>query len=182
MVSDELLFCEGRGWRMLKRKGPGMPYKIRPNEIALKSRVGRLASCRNNLRHGATAKTVFLPGEKPEKFFVLLHNLFEFYAPSTEPDAELVADLVLARWFFLRRQSAYLAHKSALFAQKPDCGVWTADDQHQLKLLRTYKNESERAIRRTRGRLEPMRLAPTRGRRWRYLHELQKKRFELETW
>jgi hypothetical protein len=159
-----------------------MLYKIRPNEIALKSRVGRIASCRNNLRHGAAAKSVFLPGEKPEEFFVLLHNLFELYAPSTEPDAELVADLVIARWFFLRRQSAYLAHKSALFAQKPDYGVWTADDRHQLKLLRTYKNESERAIRRTRGRLEPVRLTPTRGRRWRYLHELQKKRFELEKW
>ena len=118
----------------------------------------------------------------PEKFFVLLHNLFKFYAPSTEPDAELVADLVIARWFFLRRQSAYLAHKSALFAQKPDCGVWNANDLHQLKLLRTYKNESERAIRRTRGRLEPVRLTPTRGRRWRYLYELQKKRFELEKW
>ena len=159
-----------------------MPYKTKPNKIALKSRVGRMASCRNNLRHGAAAKTIFLPGEKPEEFFVLLHNLFEFYAPATEPDAELVADLVTARWFFLRRQSAYLAHKSTLFAQKPDCGVWTANDQHQLKLLRTYKNESERAIRRTRGRLEPVRLTPTRGRRWRYLYELQKKRFELEKW
>jgi len=159
-----------------------MSNQISPQTIVLKSRVGRTASCRNNLRHGAAAKTIFLPGEKPEEFFVLLHNLFEFYAPATEPDAELVADLVTARWFFLRRQSAYLAHKSALFAQKPDCGVWTANDQHQLKLLRTYKNESERAIRRTRGRLEPVRLTPTRGRRWRYLYELQKKRFELEKW
>ncbi len=153
-----------------------------PNTIALTSLVGKTHTCRNGLRHGATAKTLFLPGENVEDFFALLHQLFEFYRPNVKPDAVLVTELVLARWFFLRRQSAYLAHKSELFRQKPDCREWSSGDRHQLELLRSYKNQSERIIRRTLDKLERDRVGTTGGGGWRYHFEARKKRFELETW
>jgi hypothetical protein len=66
-----------------KRKPPTLSPETRvmANQTGPTSFTGKLASSMNNLRHGSTAKSLFLSSENPEDFFALLANSFEHYQP-----------------------------------------------------------------------------------------------------
>jgi hypothetical protein len=152
-----------------------MPYQRKPTSIARRS-VYYL----NGLKHGGTARRLFLPEENPDEFFALLEDAFALYQPRTERDAGFVADTVHARWFLLRRQRAYDSYEYALCVKKPDIAEWTAEESHKLRLMDRYKIQAERALRRAMKNVESVGHGKGRRIRWQDLYELQRERCEWE--
>src|SRR5256885_214732 len=75
-----------------------------------KTPEGRAAVRLNSLKHGLTAQTLVLPGEKEEEFNALLESLAGEHDPATATEEALVAQLAMATWR-LRR----LYHQEAGF-------------------------------------------------------------------
>jgi hypothetical protein len=137
--------------------------------------------CLNGLKHGSTARKLFLPDENQNDFFVLLEATFETYKPRTKRDAHFVADLAYARWFVLRRERAAKNYEFQLRLQKPDPDVWTADDHHQIRLLKRYQIEAERAVQSALGNLHHFDEDGLRVRPWHDLYRRFMHRLHAET-
>lgn len=137
--------------------------------------------CLNGLKHGSTARKLFLPEDNPRHFFSLLKETFETYKPNTQRDAQFVADLVYARWFLLRRERASSFFEFNLRLQKPNPDEWTVEDTHSIKLLKRYQIEAERAVA---SALENLHHFDEDGRRirpWQVLYEQFQGRLALES-
>ena len=59
---------------------------------------GKRASVRNAVRHGFLAETVLLSNESREKFEALLEAYKEKFQPRDEVEADLVEEMVVAKW------------------------------------------------------------------------------------
>ena len=59
---------------------------------------GKRISARNAVRHGLLAETVLLSNESREKFEALLQAYKEKFQPRDEVEADLVEEMVVAKW------------------------------------------------------------------------------------
>lgn len=59
---------------------------------------GRAASSGNAVTHGITAKTLILQNENSQDFLAMLDSYLDYLCPSNQVEADLVSDLVAARW------------------------------------------------------------------------------------
>jgi hypothetical protein len=134
----------------------------------------------NALAHGATAETLFIPGENPDDFYRLLDESFAFHQPSTTQDSTLVYDSVHARWHLNRRLRVHSTYEHHLHTQKPDITTWTPDDLHQLNLFDRYKTQIDRAFRRALTNVQAIRREALTQEHWRELLALQKERIHLQ--
>ena len=137
--------------------------------------------CLNGLKHGSTARKLFIREDNPEHFFALLKETFEAYKPNTKRDAQFVADLVYARWFLLRRERASAFFEFNLRLQKPDPEQWTAEDRHSMRLLKRYQIEAERAVESALENLHHFDEDGRRIRSWQSLHDEFKERLAQES-
>jgi len=154
------------------------------NQTGPTSFSGKLASCMNNLRHGSTAKSLFLASENPEDFFKLLANFFEQYQPSFDHDAALVARAVHDHWILLRRERTADTFEKALHDRKPDPAKWLASELHEMHLFDRYKTEAARAANRSLKNLQIMQKMARDEQKWQLHLAKQKETFapDLECW
>ena len=137
------------------------------------------AAALNHLCHGATSTSLFLPDENPAEFFAILESSFEQHQPTTNQDASLVADSVLARWFLLRNQRSYSTYQFKLYRQKPEPEMWDLADLHKLELFDRYRTRAERALGRALNNVRQIHKDAQSETRWQAQHALQRERFEL---
>jgi hypothetical protein len=110
--------------------------------------AGKEISSRNATTHGGTSEKLIVPGERREDFDALLNDLVAEYSPETPDARNLVEDAALARWFLWRRQRAFNAVESALYAAQPAPENWPPEAFHKLALLDRYKTAAERSLKR----------------------------------
>ncbi len=108
--------------------------------------AGKETSSRNATTHGGTSEKLIVAGERREDFDKLLNDLLEEHSPETPEARNLVEDAALGRWFLWRRQRAYNAVETALYAAQPSPEKWSPDDFHKLALLDRYKTAAERSL------------------------------------
>ncbi len=146
--------------------------------------AGKLASCLNNLRHGGTAKTLFLASENPEDFFNLLDDFFAQYQPSFDHDAALVTRAVRDHWILLRRERTAEAFEKALHDRKPDPTHWLASELHEIHLFDRYKTEAARACARSLKNLQIIQKMARDEQKWQLHLAKQKETFapDFERW
>jgi hypothetical protein len=125
--------------------------------------TGKEISNRNATTHGGTSEKLIIPGERPEDFDALLHNLLEEYAPETPDARNLVEDAALGRWFLWRRQRAFNSVESALYTAQPDPALWPPEAFHKLALLDRYKTAAERSLKRVLQNLAARQRAKSRA-------------------
>ena len=134
----------------------------------------------NGLKHGGTARKLFLPDENPETFFFILQNAFEVFQPTNHRDARFVADAVHARWFLLRSERVYAHRESTLRLRQPAEELWTEKDRHDIVLLKRYKTRAQRAFRRAFNILNHMQKHVGRPLAWQDLHDFHRECFAYE--
>jgi hypothetical protein len=110
--------------------------------------AGKEISSGNATTHGGTSEKLIVPGERREDFDALLNDLVAEYSPETPDARNLVEDAALARWFLWRRQRAFNAVESALYAAQPAPENWPPEAFHKLALLDRYKTAAERSLKR----------------------------------
>src|ERR1035438_4473379 len=59
---------------------------------------GKAASSRNSLKHGLCANQHLLPGEDPDDFFALVHDLLDRFRPVGEGEEKLVLRIAADQW------------------------------------------------------------------------------------
>jgi len=67
-----------------------------------KTAEGKLASSRNALQHGLTARTVVLDNESPDEYQSDLHAYLDHFHPQGKPEIDLVHQLAAAQWRLVR--------------------------------------------------------------------------------
>ena len=138
---------------------------------------GKEIVSQNATTHGGTSNKLIIAGERREDFDNLLTELLEEYAPATPQARSLVEDAALARWFLWRKQRAYNAVETALYAAQPAQELWPAEAYHQLALADRYKTAAERALKRTLQNLEALRRLDLHEHR----HEIFHKKEDAQT-
>jgi hypothetical protein len=100
-----------------------------------KTPEGKLASSRNALTHGLTARTLVLHNESQAQYKADLRNYLDHFRPQTKPEIDLVHQICAASW----RLARYAAIEAALLDQKmADQSDWLEekyehlDDRHRL--------------------------------------------------
>jgi hypothetical protein len=139
----------------------------------------KIAACLNHLKHGSTAKTLFLPNENPDDFFALLTDAFEQYQPATDHDAALVTRCIHDHWILLRRERAADAFEASLHIRKPDPTYWVPVDLNEVHLFDRYKTEAARAYSRSLRNLQTIQKMTRDDQRWQ--HQLTKEKQKLAT-
>jgi len=81
-----------------------------------KTSQGKLASSRNALTHGLTARTVVLQNESAEDYEADLRAYLHHFLPVGKPETDLVHQLAAANW----RLARYVGVESGLLEQKMD--------------------------------------------------------------
>ncbi len=81
-----------------------------------KTAEGKLASSRNALTHGLTARTVVLQNESAEDYQTELRAYLDHFLPQGKPETDLVHQLAAAQW----RLARYVSVEAALLEQKMD--------------------------------------------------------------
>jgi hypothetical protein len=88
---------------------------------------GKARSCMNRLSHGFTSSVLFIAGEKPEEFNLLLADLHTEFQPATPTEQIILEKMVHHQWFSLRAcrlQSVALNSSAASVGYMPkDLGV-----------------------------------------------------------
>ena len=99
-----------------------------------KTAAGKLASSRNALTHGLTARTVVLQNESEADYQADLRAYLHHFRPVGKPEIDLVHQLAAAQW----RLTRYTAVESGLLEQKMD------DQADQLEAKYEVINERHR--------------------------------------
>ena len=141
---------------------------------------GTALTCLNGLKHGGTARMLFIPGEQPQDFYNLLAESFETHQPSTIEHAALVTDSVLARWFLWRRQRAYSKREFEIFLELSQDDSPTPSGVKELELYDRYCTAAERKLSRALANLERVKKSALNEQKWRAQHEQQKAKFDLD--
>ncbi|MBV8903586.1 MAG: hypothetical protein JOZ22_08125, partial [Acidobacteriia bacterium] len=100
-----------------------------------RSDTGKLASCRNSLKHGLASGTLLIPGEDPAAFDFLLENLLSEHQPADTTEQMLIHEMA---------QSFWLAQR-ALGLQN-ECFTADGVDERRLSLFMRYHTTHERAF------------------------------------
>jgi hypothetical protein len=141
---------------------------------------GTALTCLNGLKHGGTARLLFIPGEQPQDFYNLLAESFETHQPSTIEHSALVTDSVLARWFLWRRQRAYSKREFEIFLELAQDDSPTPSGVKELELYDRYCTAAERKLSRALANLERVKKSALNEQKWRAQHESQKAKFDLD--
>jgi len=99
---------------------------------------GKAASSRNHLLHGLRANKHILPGEDPEDFLALLHDLFDRFLPVGEGEEKLVLRIAADQW----RLDRTLPMEAAVYRQCLE--VVAARDYTRKRELVNHKRNHER--------------------------------------
>ena len=141
---------------------------------------GTALTCLNGLKHGGTARLLFLPGEQPQDFYNLLAESFETHKPSTIEHSALVTDSVLARWFLWRRQRAHAKREFEIFDAELNDNSASPSGLKELELYDRYCTTAERKLSRALANLERIKKYELNEQKWRAQHESQKAKFALD--
>ncbi len=95
-----------------------------------KTPAGKLASSRNALAHGLTARTVVLQNESEAEYEAELRAYLDHFLPQGKPETDLVHQLAAANW----RQARYVAVEAALLEQKMDDQADWVDNKYEEHL------------------------------------------------
>ena len=154
------------------------------NQTGPTSFTGKLASSMNNLRHGSTAKSLFLSCENPEDFFALLANSFEHYQPSFDDHAALVTRAVQDHWILLRRERISNTFEHHLCEREPDPVAWSVTEMDHLHRFDRYKTEAARAYTRSLKNLQTMQKMERDEEKWQQqlAREKEKLAADVERW
>jgi hypothetical protein len=141
---------------------------------------GTALTCLNSIKHGGTARTLFIPGEDPQTFYKLLAESFETYQPATHEDSALVNDSVFARWHLWRRQRAYTKREFEIYNAGSQEDSPTVSGLRELELFDRYRIQAERALKRALTNVQNIKKTAASELKWREQHELAKARFDLD--
>ena len=146
--------------------------------------TGKLASSMNNLRHGSTAKSLFLSTENPEDFFALLANSFEQYQPAFDQDAALVTRTVHDHWMLLRRERTSDTFEKTLQERKPDPTTWEPSELDAVHRFDRYKTEAARSYARSLKTLQTIQKMARDEQKWQHQFAVEKEKLaiEVERW
>ena len=134
----------------------------------------------NSLKHGATSKQLFIPGEDPQAFMQMLQENFRYYKPATEQQAALVEDATIAHWHLARVQRVHNENEFDHYTAKPDVVDWTNQDMDRLNKFDRYKTQAERSLQRALHNVLAFHKENIRTRQWQQLHELRQQKFEIQ--
>src|SRR4051812_4346158 len=102
-----------RDWRARLTFPPRRTYMATPAQINAnrrnsqkstgpQSEAGKAKSSRNNLSHGFFSSVLFMEGEDPETFYLLLTDLRAEFQPTTPYEQILVEKMAQSQWLCLR--------------------------------------------------------------------------------
>ena len=134
----------------------------------------------NSLKHGATSKQLFIPGEDPSAFLSMLQENFSYYKPVTEQQAALVEDATIAHWHLARVQRVHNENEFDHYTAKPEVSDWTNQDMDRLNKFDRYKTQAERSLQRALANVLAFHKDNGRTRQWQQLHELRQQKFEIQ--
>ncbi len=133
----------------------------------------------NALKHGASAKTLFLPTEDPAQFDLLLDNAFEQYQPANFEAEGLVYDSVEAKWYLTRRQTVRADYELLMHTTHSDTNYWPDQDMDRLERFDRYCTTAERAFRRALVNVRFLRTEAVKDEKWRELLVLRKESLQF---
>ena len=133
----------------------------------------------NALKHGASAKTLFLPSEDPDQFDRLLDDAYEQYKPANAQEDGLVYDSVEGRWYLDRRQKVRAEYELFLHNTFADASLWPDRDMAHLERLDRYCTTAERAFRRALVNVRFIKTEAVKDEHWRELLALRKETLKL---
>jgi hypothetical protein len=167
-----------------KQPNPWLETRVMANQTGPTSFTGKLASSMNNLRHGSTAKSLFLSCENPEDFFALLANSFEHYQPSFDDHAALVTRAVQDHWILLRRERISNTFEHHLCEREPDPVAWSVTEMDHLHRFDRYKTEAARAYTRSLKNLQTIQKMERDEQKWQQqlAREKEKLAADVERW
>jgi hypothetical protein len=116
-----------------------------------RSEAGKMASSRNNLRHGLCAKQIVLPGEKAADYEALRQELHSDYAPANTAEATLVDQIAEHTWRLQRVRRAETAMFEKLMRDMDDdlaIARAIANPEGDLDRIRRYEVTIERSYHR----------------------------------
>lgn len=141
---------------------------------------GTALTCLNGLKHGATSRMLFIPGENPQDFYNLLAESFETHQPASTEDSALVTDLVLARWYLWRRQRSSNKSEFEQYASHAEENTLTPEDLKTLALFDRYRTQAERTHARALKNVLTIKKNAFNEEKWRLQLELQRKKYDLD--
>jgi len=133
----------------------------------------------NALKHGASAKTLFLPTEDPAQFDLLLDDAYQQYKPVTAEEEGLVYDSVEGRWYLSRRQKVRAEYELLLHTSHTDSFTWGTHELAYLERLDRYCTTAERAFRRALVNVRFIKTEAVKDEKWRELLALRKESLKL---
>ena len=133
----------------------------------------------NALKHGASAKTLFLPTEDPAQFDLLLDDAYEQYKPGNAQDSQIVYDSVEARWYLNRRQLVRADFELLMHQNHSDTNFWPDHEMERLERFDRYCTTAERAFRRALVNVRFIKTEAVKEEKWRELLALRKESLKL---
>jgi hypothetical protein len=121
------------------------------------SSAGKERCSQNATTHGGTSEKLIVAGERREDFEALLNDLLDEFSPATAHARGMVEDAAMARWYLWRKQRAYNAIETALYAAEPDEAKWSAEAHQKVVLADRYKTAAERALKRAFNNIQVLR-------------------------
>jgi len=98
-----------------------------------RTEAGKATSSRNAIKHGLAGGVLFIEGEDPAAFYLLLDDLIAEHAPATTAERMIVENLARQFWFSRR-------------AAKLEAAALDADDLPRFALMMRYRITAERAF------------------------------------
>ena len=141
---------------------------------------GSALTCLNNLKHGGSARSMFLPGENPQEFFKLLAESFETHTPGHTDDAAIVTDSVVARWILWRRQRISFRREFEICAESTTGDQPSNHGLRDLANIDRYRTTAERTFARAVTNLRNIKKDQFSQEKWRAQFEQQRSRFDLD--
>ncbi len=141
---------------------------------------GTALTCLNSLKHGATSRMLFIPGENPQDFYNLLAESFETHQPASTEDSALVTDLVVARWYLWRRQRSSNKSEFEQYSSHAEEDTLTPADLKTLALFDRYRTQAERTHARALKNVQTIQKNAFNAEKWRAQLELQKRKYDLD--
>ncbi len=137
-------------------------------------------TCLNGLKHGGTARTLFICGEQPQEFYSLLNEQFEIHQPENTEDGHAVKDLVLARWYLLRRQRAYIKREFELYNEASQEDSPSQSAIKELANYERYRIQAERAHQRAAKNVMNIKKEKQNNEKWREQLAVHTEKLKLE--
>jgi hypothetical protein len=134
--------------------------------------------CFNNLVHGACAENLFLPGEDPAVYKLLVNSLFETYRPANDDHASLVSDLAHGRWILWRCMHTKDQHEFRMY-DICDSNFWDDGHHHQLDLMDRYTTRASRAYQRARASVRTVLRDAENSNKWRAQLALAQQKIDM---